>query len=198
MSVKRIIGIILVLVAVVWLLHELWVNWRINQIRKWPTTTATIINTSAEPVSLDNRNVITQIGDIADSVTDNAKYEAHVMYKYNVYNREYESDSIAYDSSNRMNGKELKLLFGGLKPGQQTTILYNPSDPDESYMFVGKHSYWPILWAIILLIIGAALLAHKSSDNSDVKIKEYNYDRNPDVVVVSKPRMHGINYNPFY
>lgn len=199
MSVKKIIGIILVLIAVVWLLHEIWINWRINQMRRWPTTNATIVSTTARPVNLANGNVITQIGDIADTVTDNAKYEVNVLYKYNVYNREFESNNIAYDSSNRMNAKEVKLLFSGLNPGQQTTIVYNPNNPEESYMFIGKHNYWGIVWAIILLIIGAALLAHKSKDESDVQIKKYTYDTDPNVVVLSKtPRMRGVNYNPFY
>jgi len=157
MTINNIVAIILGIVGLIWLLHGLWRNWKINRISTWPKANATVLNAVAKPANSNAGTMYMDPRNIVAATNSSAKYEPIVFYRYRVGNRDYQSENVIYSGANSYNALETKNIFGQIQTGGTIPVYYNPNNPSESYIYNGTKSYTGIVIGIILLLLAAYL-----------------------------------------
>lgn len=164
-NIYNIIALILGIIGLIWFLRTIWRDIQINQHMKWPHVSANIVAVYAVPIGTSTRIEL-------NDMNPNDKYTPRILYKYTVDNKTYESSNLIYDGPSSYSGIQIKNLLGTAKPGDSINVLYNPSDPAESYIYPGVVSYIGLIVGILLILVGA-FIAY-SQGWSDVKISSVN------------------------
>ena len=167
MTVNNIVAIVLGIIGLIWLIHGLWRNWKINKISTWPKTNAVVLNAVAEPANSNAGNIYVDPSTIIATTNDNAQYIPRVVYRYRVDNRDYQSTNVVYAGAKSYNALDIKTLLGQVYPGATIPIYYNPNNHDESYIYNGNKSWSSVIIGLALLLI-AAYLAHRNYKNKTV------------------------------
>lgn len=156
--VMVVVAIILGIIGLVWLIHNIWKNIKINNISSWPTTPALVLSSMAQPANDAAGYDYVKPADIVVRSDIDAEYIPHVTYRYRVGNREYSSQNLVYDGPEIYNSFDTKRLFGPISAGQTIPVYYNPDDHEESYIYNGKTTWVGIVVGIILLLIALGML----------------------------------------
>lgn len=174
LTVHNIVVLILGIVGLVWLASNLYRNMKINSIRGWPKTNATIINALVEPVNNIPGTAFLKPSEVG--VTNNSnKYIPAVAYRYNVNGNEYMSRNVVFAGEESYTAVVIKTMLGTLYPGAVTPIYYNPSNPAESYIYNGINNYTGTFIGIGLLLIALYLgFYHKTGKVNNVSTESYD------------------------
>lgn len=159
-TIGNIVAIILAIVGLVWLVHNIWRNYKINNINHWPKTNATIITSLAEPVGQGSNN----------------QFVPKVVYSYTANGRTYISDNVVYSGSRSYNAVDTRKIMSQLTPNSSVPVYYNPKDPKESYIYNGNKTYSGIVIGIILLLIAAYLGYYHNKDKITTTITKKQRD----------------------
>ena len=176
-----IIGGILALVGLGWLLWSIWANWKSSQVRNWPRTNATVVSAAAESVDLGPNQLIDP--ETIQVVNNNSTYKAHVVYRYEVMGRATTSNNFMYGKE-YFNAQEIRTLLAPLRPGSTITVMYNPDNHDEAYVYDANRTNWTGVWGGIVLIL-AGLLLLALGKKSDKKKSGNGFDDKSDVDLTS-------------
>lgn len=168
MTVGGIIAIILLIIGIILLINNLWVNWKINKINSWPKTNATVLTSFAKPAFGNRDNVFIDPNQIVVVTGNGDKYVPHVEYVYHANGQEFASKKVVYGGSRSYDGQTTKDMLSNMTPGSTISVFYNPSNPSESYIYVGDHKYWNSIIGIILIII-ALFLGAKTKKKSEIQ-----------------------------
>lgn len=168
-----IVALILGIVGLAWMLHTLWRNHKINQIRSWPKTNATIINALIEPLDRYPGTQFLDPQSFEPRRGDNAQYRPVVLYRYRVGNKEFQSTNLMYAGKKSYNALETKAMIGQFRAGETIEVLYNPSNNAESYIYNGAHNYWGVLWGILLILIAIFIYNKGTKKANTAKIGSF-------------------------
>lgn len=172
LTIPNIIGIILGIIGLIWLIHGLWRNMKINNISKWPKANATVLSSLAEPANSQAGSRYISPQDIVVSKdNNNAQYIPRVTYQYRVNGKDYISSNVVYSGQSSYNAFDTKTILADMSPNSVIQIYYNPSNPSEAYIYNGKTSYTSIIMGVILLLLAAYIFWH--------------YHKNPKYVIIS-------------
>lgn len=181
-TVNNIVALILGIIGLVWLIHGIWRNSKINKINSWPKINARIIGAVAQLAS--DKNVLVDPKNI-QIVDNSAKYIPNVTYEYQIGNMMYKSSSIVYDGEKSYSATDTKMIMDKLIVGSVIPIYYDPNNFSESYIYNNTHSYIGIIIGIILIVIAAYLGYRHNSNVKNVfnkKTKKKTMDQiNPNV-----------------
>ena len=160
MNIYNIVAIILGIIGLIWLIYALWRNSRVNQIRSWPKTSATVVNVFAVPANsaAGNRYVDPQSIVVANN---KARFTPHVLYTYIVKGKEYQSTNVIYSGANSYSATEIKTILGQITPGETIQVYYNPGKPTQSYIYNGSNNYTGVVIGILLLLLAGYLWYHQ-------------------------------------
>ena len=190
MTVNNIVALILGIIGLIWLIHGLWRNWKINKISTWPKTNAVVLNAVAEPANNNAGNVYIDPSTIIATTNDNAQYIPRVVYRYRVGNRDYQSTNVVYSGAKSYNALDIKTLLGQVYPGATIPIYYNPNNHAESYIYNGNKSWTGVIIGLALLLI-AAYLAHRNHKNQTVTTVTQMTDASPSLTDIDISTRNG-------
>lgn len=179
LTVNNIVALILGIVGIVWIIYGIWRNLKINRISSWPKTNALVLNSVAEPANSAAGNTYIEPRYIIATTDDQARYIPIVTYKYTVNKTEYRSSNVVYSGEKSYSSIDIKTMLGLITPGSTIPVYYNPSDPSESYIYNGLHSYTGIIIGAVLLALsgflsyfGSKIKKSKSDDVSSPSLTE--------------------------
>ena len=159
MSGFHIAAVIIAIIGVLFILHNLWQNWKINRITSWPTADAYVIFSGAQPANNAAGNVVVDPRTIVPNPSSSAQYSPVVEYRYNVGNRDYTSGGFMYDSNYAYNSVDTLKFMNQIVSGSTIKVYYNPNNYSESYIYSGQTKWMGTWFGIILLIVAAILAA---------------------------------------
>ena len=157
-TINNIIAIIIGIVGLIWLIHGLWRNWKINNIRSWPKTNAVVLNAVAEPANASAGTTYMDPRYIVATTNNNAQYIPIIVYRYSVNGKDYQSNNVVYSGAHSYNALDIKTIMGQIYPGSVIPVYYNPNNNSESYIYNGTINYLGVVIGIILLIIAGYIL----------------------------------------
>ena len=154
-TVYNIVVLVLVIIGLVWLISAIWTNSKINSIRRWPRTDATVINSLLEPES-ESRTFL-NLQDLSPTTDISVKFIPRVLYSYTVAGRTYQSTNFMYGADKAYNALDIQTLMGHMAPNSTIQVYYNPDNPSESYIYNGVHNYTGVWMGLLLLAIAAVI-----------------------------------------
>lgn len=157
-TVNNIVAIILAVIGLIWFIHSVWRNCKINRISTWPKAQAIVLNAVVEPINANAGNLYIDPKTIIPSTDKFAQYIPIIIYKYDIGNQTYQSDSIMYSGSRTYNAFDTKILMGTMTAGSPITVFYNPNYPRESYIYNGFKNYLGIVVGLIFICVAIYLL----------------------------------------
>lgn len=172
-TTHNLIAVILGIVGLVWLVHTVWKNMKINKISTWPKINATVVNALVEPANKSAGNTYIDPKFIVATVDGSAQYIPVVLYTYRVGGKEYQSKNFSYYGPQTYNALDMKTMMGPFYPGATIQVFYNPSNPAESYVYNGKVDHTGVVLSVILLLI-AAYIAYRHNNKTSFKSKAYD------------------------
>lgn len=155
LTIHNIVVIILVIIGLIWLIHGIWRNMKVNSISSWPKINATVINDAVMPTSGRRDNTFIDPRYIPATSNNKKMYVPSILYKYNINGREYQSSNLVYAGSKTYNAVSIRNMMSQMYPGATIQVFYNPGNYGESYVYTGVKSYFNIILGIILLLIAA-------------------------------------------
>ena len=162
-NIYIIIALIIGIIGLIWLINTLWRNWKISKFRSWPRARATVVNVLAVPtdgkIAVDPRNIIA-------TTNNSVRYVPKILYVYEVNGREYRSDNVFYHGPDSLNAVDTKMLLGQIYPNNIITILYNPSNPNDAYIYNGTQNNTGIIIGVILLLLSGFLFYQNYKNKS--------------------------------
>lgn len=156
-TVLNLVALIIAIIGIIWIIHTLWMNSRINNVKNWTRVDAQITKIGAEAVNAPKGVAWLVPSEI--NPNSNQKYIPHVIYKYTVNGQTYERDGIEYNNNAKLNGIQTQNLLNLFPVGSTVKIYVNPANPTEAWIYPGKPSYTG-LWLGILLFVAAAFFAY--------------------------------------
>ena len=190
-NANSLFGTILLIVGIILILWELWINWKVKRIASWPKAQATILSSVAQSNNCGIGRYL-HSSDITPSTKDTCKYVPVVTYRYRVSGKDHQSTSVAYNGPRTYNSLEIKTLLERTKPGSTVPVYYDRDQPGESYIYPGEYKY---TWVFVGLILVALSLylgyrayskgrksgSSSSKNNNNNNKKNYNHtDYNTD------------------
>lgn len=160
LTIPNIIGLILGIIGLVWLIHGIWKNIKINNISKWPKTKATVLSALAEPANAAAGSRYIEPQNLVINKNDNAQYIPRVTYQYRVAGQDHISSNVVYSGQNSYNAVDTKTILGGMSPNSIIDVYYNPNSPSEAYIYNGKTTYTPIIMGLILALLAGYIFWH--------------------------------------
>jgi hypothetical protein len=157
MTVNNIVALILGIIGLIWLIHGLWRNWKINKIRSWPQTNAVVINSVAEPANSNAGNTYVDPRHIVPTTDNKALYIPRVVYRYRIGNKDYQSNRVVYSGAKSYGSLDIQTLLGQVYPGAMIPIYYNPRNHTEAYIYNGTTSWTHVVIGLVLLLIAGYL-----------------------------------------
>ena len=134
-----IIGIILTILGGIYLGFTIYWYVRISQIKKWPSVSGTVQASSYDDTAFASQPV-------------------QINYKFVVNNQPYSNNQVSYGDKS-FTKLDASTLF---KPNSPVNVLYNPSDPSESYLYAGSISIMHPIASSIIFVIGLVYAFGKS------------------------------------
>lgn len=191
-NANGIIGTILLIIGIILIIWDLWVNWKVKRITSWPTTNATVISSVAAPGDNCIGNTYLHADDIVATVNDKCTYVPMITYRYSVGGRTYQSSNIAYNGPRTYPALATKTILEQTKPGSTIVVYYDHNDQEESYIMPGEYTYMK-LWLGIFLVLLSLFLGYRAytkatkslsvdDHNNVVKSKSISYDNDGNVV----------------
>lgn len=165
LTINNIIAVILIIVGLIWLIHGLLRNRKINRINSWPKVNAYVLNSFAEPANNSAGDVYIDPRYLLAYINDSAKFIPRVIYRYRLNGIEYQSDNVIYSGYTSYDSLNVKTLLGHITTGSTIPVFYNPNDPKESYIYNGDKSYSGIVIGLILLAAGGYLVYNHFNKN---------------------------------
>lgn len=171
-SVYNIIFIILGIIGLIWLIYSIWYNSKIDNIKTWPRTDATLVNIVLEPES--QKNTYINVENLDTFTDQTVRFTPHVLYTYTVGGRTYQSTNFMFGRQKTYDALATRTLAGHLRPGSTIQVFYNPTNPSESYIYNGAHNHTGTWMGLILLAL-AAILAYYYNTNNNAHSPAKNY-----------------------
>lgn len=158
MNWSKLVLLILVIVAVIMILYNLWKNSRINSMKKWNSVRGRVLKFQVEPLDGPSKGSLVEATSITRAANDNYKYRPHITYEYQVGDNIYTSTVIsAYDNDKSYTASEIAALASDIRTGQDITIFYNPSNANQSFIQNNESNY-NMTWAGIALLVISGIL----------------------------------------
>lgn len=175
-----IIATVSLVVGLIWLGWALWQNWKSSQVKTWQRADATILQAAAEVVEVGQNTLVDpQSIPVANN---NNRYRARVAYRYNVMGRQAVSENFMYGKE-FFTAQEIRTLMAPVRQGQTVSILYNPDNFDEAYIYDNAATNWTgIWWGIGLILLGLILFAFNK------KNKRKNFYNDTSIQLSDSPR----------
>lgn len=158
--IESAVGLILLIVGMVIVIWNLYKHGKSNSIKGWPKAQGKILSALVAPADSPVGTEYMRPNQIRPVVGSETSYVPRVSYVYTVSGRTYRGDNFMYNSPDEFNDIQIKALMGRYKIGSEVPVLYNSSNPEESYLYDGDVDWWPFWVGIILVLIAAALGAH--------------------------------------
>lgn len=201
----NIAALIIAIIGLIWLIYASWFNSKIESIRRWPRTKATVVNAVVSPEQV--RGSGTSYLDprfVTGLIDTRTKYIPEILYTYNVAGKNYESSNFIYGGPKALNALDIKTTMQHIQPNSTIDIYYNPNNPAESYVYNGVKSYTGIWMGIIMLLIAGAIYYYKGYNPSKAKPGLINYEGpTPNLTEMSengraRNTMSGMNIRDLY
>lgn len=173
LSVFSIIGILLIIIGIIWFIHNIYKNNKVNRIASWDRALATVIESGARPVGTNAFVDMLEPKALLISQTSDVKYTPYIYYKYRVDGREYTGDKLMYSSPRNFSAIDTASLLKNLPRGATFPVHYDSNDPSESYVYPGSKEYTGMIIGTVLFLLGLALLflharsVKKTQDNDE-------------------------------
>ena len=179
LTVGNIVIVVLTIVALSWLISAFNNNRKVNNVRSWPTTNATIISALVQRAN-GNALVLFNPQNLTSSDA-NAKYIPRVLYRYHVAGKEYQSDKFTVGKQKAYDAVSVKTMMAPLTPGATVQAYYNPNNANEAYLYNGTTSHRSTWMGIILLLLLAGSIYYFKVMKKDRAIaggtwSDYNID----------------------
>ena len=163
-TVNNIVAIILAVIGLIWFIHSVWRNCKINRISAWPKAPAIVLNAVVEPINANAGNLYMDPKTIIPTTDKFTQYIPIIIYKYDVGNQTYQSDNIIYSGPRTYNAFDTKVLMGTMAAGSPITVYYNPNYPRESYIYNGVKNYLGIVVGLIFICVAIYLLYREQTN----------------------------------
>ena len=156
-SSVAIILIILALIIIVWNLYK---HWKDGRVKSWPKARGRIMEALVKPVDSPVGAEYRRASEIRPVTGSQVRYQPMVTYTYQVSGSTYRNTEFMYNGADSYTDVEIKALMGNYEVGSNVPVLYNPSNPDESYLYAGDVDWWPLWLGVVFLLLAAALGGH--------------------------------------
>lgn len=157
----NVLAIVVIVIGIIWLIYGIVYNRRINNVTRWPKTSAVVLNSVIE--TPDKRYLtVSDLSNLTINQQYATIYSPRVLYQYTVMGTNYQSTNVYYGRSLRFNAFDIRAVMQTLAPGTTINISYNPHQYSESYIYVGERRYGHIFWGIILILAGAGIFAYQN------------------------------------
>jgi hypothetical protein len=134
-----------------------------SQAQDWPTTDGVITYSAVDSHSSHDGNL----------------YAPNVQYTYTVNGVKYSSNGIIFGTISTSDGGYANEMVNRYYVGKTVTVYYNPENPSDALLEPGIMwiYYLPIVFGLILLLIGIVLLIFVIKRRSGVKRLEITLDK---------------------
>jgi hypothetical protein len=154
------VALILIVLALVVIAWNLYKHWKDGQVKSWPKARGRILEALVKPVDSPVGTEYRRASDIRPVTGSQVRYQPVVTYTYQVSGSTYRNKELMYNGPDSYSDVDIKTLMGRFETGNTVPVLYNPSNPDESYLYVGDVDWWPLWLGVVLLLLAGALGGH--------------------------------------
>lgn len=156
--VLGLVVLILAVIGIIWLLNNLWTNWKVSRVNNWPKTDATIQRIYATPMKKgDDANVYITPDDIGVVTNNSMRFKINALYTYNVDGKTYQSDKLVYYGKNEFTAADTKAILAKLQQGSVVPVFYNPIMNSEAYLYNGNMNWTGTVIGIVFILIAIAV-----------------------------------------
>ena len=154
------VAIVLIILALVVIIWNLYKHWKDGQVKSWPKARGRILEALVKPVDSPVGTEYRRASEIRPVTGSQVRYQPVISYTYQVSGSTYRNTEFMYNGADSYSDVDIKALMGRFEVGSFVPVLYNPSNPDESYLYVGDVDWWPLWLGVVLLVLAVALGGH--------------------------------------